>query len=275
MFNAASYNPNATGSIPKVLNPGSHISRIAGLSLDEPSYEAGKGSYFINVLLEGQPEGEGFEGIQIDKTNPALGRYKGKIATVKSGRYPFSDFTYQGKMITRDEQMFRFIMNLSTQLGVLESIQNDGVQGESIEEYFENVKPYLINRWAFFTLAGQEYFTEGYDKPNYRLFFPKGKAKIHPFSALKNEKGEVIQFLKFDPVEHIVVAKPADAAPSVDSFAPLSSGAGMSIPQSQPNTDLFAAPQQQQVAPQANKIPTQAQSFADFAAVSDGLDLPF
>jgi hypothetical protein len=296
MFNANNFNPNAGNSIPKVLNPGSHIARIVNLALDEPPYAAGKGSYFINVLLEGQAQGEGFDGILIDKTNPSLGKYQGQIATVKSGRYPFSNFEYQGKTITRDEQMFRFIMNLATQLGVLESIQNEGVTGSTIEEYFENVKPYLINRWAFFTIAGQEYFTEGYDRPNYRLFFPKSKGKVFPFSSLKNEAGEVIQFLKFDQAEHIVAASPsssAESAPAVDSFAPAGDSFG-SAPAPQPGADLFApaaAPAAPSSAPAPQTAPAPAaapaptvtipsdQSFAAFAdqsaAAGADLKLPF
>lgn len=282
MFKAASYNPDASTGVPKVFNPGSHIARIVNLSLEEPNYEAGKGAYFVNVLLEGQPEDEGFEGILIDKNNTALGRYQGKIATVKSGRYPFSNFTYQGKEITRDEQMFRFIMNLVTQLGALEALQNEDIDGANIEEYFENVKPFLINRWGYFTIAGQEYFTEGYERPNYRLFFPKSKSKLHAFSAIKNEAGEVIQFLKFDPIEHIVPAlkKDASAAPPVDSFAPSGS---FGQPVSQPGIDLFVpsngtSNSSMSFASNTSAMMPAGQSFAASLSVPDpgeDLKLPF
>jgi hypothetical protein len=274
MFQANNFNPNAKGSsIPKVLNPGSHIARVVNVYLDEPAYQAGKGTYFVNILLEGQKQEEGFEGIAIDKNNPAMGRYQGQIATVKSGRFPYSTYDFKrtdGSVvtITRDEQIFRFLMNLCMQLNVLESVQNDGVTGANIEEFVENVKPYLINKWAFFTIAGQEYFTEGYEKPNYRLFFPKNDNKNFPFSALKDQNGVVQNFMKFDDTKHIVAAKKEQVpAESVDSFAP-AQPSEIDLFGSVPNTGN-AEPQ---VAPQNG-------SFAEFAQQeqSEGseLKLPF
>src|SRR5690606_35260024 len=127
--------------------------------------------------------------------------------------------------------------NLATQLGVLEAIKKDQIKAASIEEYVDKVKPYFIGKWGMFTVGGQEYYTEGYSRPNYRLFFPKVEQGNFPFSALKDEKGNVIKLIPFNEEQHIVVAKkdtPAEA--SVDSFSP---GSDLGAP-APSNGDLFA-----------------------------------
>jgi hypothetical protein len=258
MFNVNNFNPNAGNNIPKVLNPGSHIARIVNLYLDTPPFD--KNALFVNTVIEGQPQPEGFEGILIDKENPSKGRYQGQIATVKSGRFAFSTFTYQGREIQRDEQVFKFIMNLATQLNVLDAVQKANINVSTIGEFVEVVKPYLINNWAFFTIAGQEYYAEGYDKPNYRLFFPKPSKGNFPFSALKDENKVIQKFIKFNADDHILIAKKEDHTETVDSFAPADTLFTSSTPPVESN-NLFGAPASQP-APAA-------------PAQEDDLDLPF
>ena len=221
MFKASNFNPNAGSNVPKILTPGTHFCRIIEMKLDTPPYDPE--AYSINLLLEGTDRGDDFQGVAIDKNRPELGTYRGQIANVRSGRYPFSTYTFQGKEIQRDEQIFRWVNNLAKQMGVLDRMNADGLEAETIEEYVAAVAKYLTDPelWGYFTIGGQEYFTEGYDKPNYRMFFPKNEGKLFPYSALENDDRQPLNLLPFDRDKHIIADKSrAEAAPaeSVSGF---------------------------------------------------------
>jgi hypothetical protein len=221
MFKSSSFNPNAGSSVPKILTPGTHYCRIMEIKLDTPPYDAE--AYSINLLLEGTDRGDEFQGVAIDKNRPELGTYRGQIANVRSGRYPFSTYEFQGKTIQRDDQIFRWVNNLAKQMGVLDRMNADGLQADTIEEYVSAVAKYLTDPelWGYFTIGGQEYFQEGYDKPNYRMFFPKQEGKNFPFSALENDDRQPLNLLPFDRDKHIIADKSrSDAAPaeSVSGF---------------------------------------------------------
>lgn len=217
MFKSNSFNPNAGTGSQKMMNPGTHYARVVNIALDAPPYDTN--AYSVVLTLEGQDQGDDFQGIAIDKLNPALGNYRGQVAFVKSGRWPFSNYSYNGKDITRDEQIFRWVNNLAKQLGVLDRMNADNVEASSIEEYVAAVKRYIVNPelWAFHTIGGQEYFNEGYDKPNYRLFYPKAEGKAFPFSALIDNEGKPAGLLAYDAVKHIIIKEQEAPAP-VDSF---------------------------------------------------------
>ena len=216
-FNANDYQHNAGGN-EKILTPGEHYCRILNVKLDAPSFKPE--AYFVTLLLEGPAMGDDFEGIAIDKDNESAGKYAGKIATVNAMRYPFSDFEWKGKEISRDEQIFNWINGLATQLDVLKDIQKAGIKANTIEEYVEAVKPFLTQSelWAHFTIAGREYYKDGYDKPNYNLFFPKRKGKDYPFSAITNEKEQPLNYLNFNEEEHIIKTDKPGTATDVDGF---------------------------------------------------------
>lgn len=218
MFTSKSFNANAGSNVPKILTPGTHLCRIADLKLETPPYKTD--SYFLVLTLEGVNRGKEFAGIAKDKNNPSLGNYEGQIANVRSGRYSFSDYTYNGKEIKRDNQIFKWVNTLAKQLGVLDAMNANNVSGDTIEEYVANVKKYITNPelWAHHTIAGQEYFTAGYDKPNYRMFYPKQEQSLFPVSALEDQNGNPVNLIPFDAAKHIVAAKEETPSESVDSF---------------------------------------------------------
>ena len=235
MFKSADFKPTTGAGIPKIINPGTHYCRIIDITLDEPPYK--KGAYFVNVKLEGEDRGDEFQGIDIDKQNPSLGKFRGQVANVKSGQYPFSTYEYDGKIIERDSQIFRWVNNLARQMNILEKMNAKGVQADTIEDYVMEVRKYLIDPelWGHFTIAGKEYFNEGYSNPNYRLFFPKAVKLIYPFSAIEDENGEPTTLLKFDIDTHIIkdadagVAK-AEADVPVESFEPTTAATTTAVP---------------------------------------------
>jgi hypothetical protein len=216
-FNSEEYS-HSTGGGSKILKPGQHFCRILELGLSVPPWN--DDAYFVTLKLEGPNMGEGFEGVAIDKDNPGAGLHAGQIATVNNFRYPFSTYEWQGKTIERDQQIFNWINALATQLGVFKDIQAAKIQADTIEQYVEKVSPFLTHPelWAHFTVAGREYYKDGYDSPNYNLFFPKKSGKNFPYSAIEDDKGSPMSFLKYNEAEHIIKETPPAPATDVDSF---------------------------------------------------------
>ena len=216
-FNSEEYS-HSTGGGSKILKPGQHFCRILDISLVVPPWN--DDAYFVTLKLEGPNMGDGFEGVAMDKDNPGAGTYAGQIATVNNFRYPFSSYNWQGKDIERDPQIFNWINALATQLGVFKEIQAAKIQAETIEEYITKITPYLTHPelWANFTIAGREYYKDGYDSPNYNLFFPKKSGKNFPYSALEDDHGNPQGFLKYNEAEHIIKEAKPDAPTEVDTF---------------------------------------------------------
>lgn len=254
MFNANEYNENAGNFTPKIINPGTHILQVRDVFIDIPPYDTN--AMFLVLFLETKPLGGDFEGADVDKNDPSKGKHLGQIGRVKNGRYAFSTYEYQGKIIERDQQLFKYLMKMADQLNVLEDIKKSGIQTSDITDYVEKVKPYFIGKWGMFTVGGQEYYTEGYDRPNYRLLFPKMdyKNKLFPFSAKKDQNNQILNLLPFNEKEHIIIAEKKDAAAAapVGGFEPTGFGAApAAAPQAQPSQsgDLFGG--MPQAAPQA------------------------
>lgn len=239
MFNSNNFKEAGSGQ--KILNPGTHYVRIVDLQLERPSYAIeGENPYNLLVTFEGVDEGDDFEGFLVDKNNPTMGKYRGKVVTCRSKRYAFSDYEYNGKQISRDSQIFNWINNLASQWGVLPEMNKANVSGETIEEYVENAKRYIMNPeiWGYVTVAGEEYYKDGYDKPNYRCFLPNidFKAKLYPFVASEEiEDADAIPqgLLPFDANAHIIV-KDKDAVgktEDVTSFEKTDSAAAGGFPE--------------------------------------------
>lgn len=224
----------STGGSSKIIQPGGRLCRIVDVTIETPPYDANNRQ--IILTLEGVDMGDGFEGVDVDKENPSLGKYRGQVAKVKHDMYDIKDFEWQGDTIAKETQIFNWFNRLARKLGVLSEMNSNNVSGETIEEYIDNAKKYLISpdRWALFTIAGKEYYTEGYDKPNYRLFLAsksmldkedrvkyKNKDAFvlsdddKSISDLENDPG----YIKFDPEIHIIKAKQPEAATEIDAFA--------------------------------------------------------
>lgn len=250
----SSNNFKEAGSGPKIFEPGTHYVRIVDLYLEKSPFQGEEDAYFVTLKLEGKDEGDDFEGLMIDKNNPSLGRYRGKAATVRSKRGSFKDYVYEGRSVKRDQQIFNWLNNLAKQWGVLGDMNKANVSGETIEEYVENARKFIINPeiYGYMTLGGSEYFSEGYDKPNYNLFFPNVKLseKTFPFVAcdeVDNEEPYPTNLTLFNAAEHIVKKKrpelseddmKADSTTPVDSFEKSGLDDSFPNPGDKPMSDL-------------------------------------
>ena len=217
-FDSKEYVPS-TGGVSKILAPGEHICRVLDISLEEPRWDNKKDELFIILKLEGQKEEGDFEGISVQKDNPDAGFYEGKIASVNNGTFAISTFDYKGKTIDRDDQLFDWINSFLTQMGVFEKVQASSIKAKTIEDYFDKIKPFVINPelWGKFTIQGREYYKDGYNKPNYNLSFPKKSDGKYAFSVIDDEGG-VQKFIRFDESEHIEKAKKPDTPTDVENF---------------------------------------------------------
>ncbi len=205
-FNLNDFNPTEGEYVSKVLTPGTHKCSIIDLKLEKPPYDATQ--YNLIFVLEGPEQEEGFEGLQINRLDPSKGNYKGQIGYVKSSQYAYKDWVYKEKPISRDSSIQSFLGTFLKQVGLLEQVQAMNISADTIEEFVEEIKVIICKPELVFnfTISGQKYYKEGYDKPNYSLFFPKKIEGKYAFSSDENlDKLQV-----FDEAVHITERKTSD-----------------------------------------------------------------
>jgi hypothetical protein len=203
---------SGSGSISKVIQPGNVIAKVLDIKLDVPPYDSS--AYNIVLTLETEPI-EGFEGLAIDKDNPELGNYKGQVARVQTQQYSYNDYTSkEGKVTKKEDVIFKWLWNFAKEVGASEKLIADDIQADSIEDYLDAAKKYLIDpdKYIHFCIAGSEYENKaGYTQ--YRLFIAKPEKSKLGYELYK--AGEApSKLLKFDEATHIKRKK----TEKVDSF---------------------------------------------------------
>lgn len=188
-------------SISKVIQPGNIIARVLDIKLEVPPYDSS--AYNIVLTLETEPIPD-FEGLAIDKENPELGNYKGQVGRVQTQQYSYSDYTSkEGKVTRKEDMIFRWLWNFAKEIGASEKLIADDIQADSIEDYLDAAKKYLISpeRYIHFCIAGSEYENKaGYTQ--YRLFIAKPEKNKLGYELYK--AGETpTKLLKFDEAVHI------------------------------------------------------------------------
>jgi len=199
----------------KVIQPGNVVARIVDIKLDVPPYDSS--SYNIMLNLETAPIlEEGFEGLPIDKDVPELGNYKGQVARVQTQQYAYNDYTNkEGKTLKKEDAMFKWIWNFAKEIGASKDLIENDIQADSIEDYLEAAKKYLINpeRYIHFCIAGSEYENKaGYTQ--YRLFLPKMEKGKMPYELVADGE-KPSKLITFSEAVHIKKKKVSE---SVDSF---------------------------------------------------------
>lgn len=196
--------------VQKMISPGNVVARVLDITLEVPPYDAN--AYNVMIHLESQPLGEGYEGLPIDKDVPSLGFYEGQVARVQSHQYSYSDYTNkEGKTTTKSDMIFRWVWNFAKELGVTDQMIKNNVEGDTIEEFIQNAKPYLINksRWIHFCIAGSEYENaKGYTQ--YRLFLPKQEKMKVPYEIFI-EGSAPRKLIMFTEDQHIKKKKASDS----------------------------------------------------------------
>lgn len=210
-------------SAAKVISVGTTVCRILNIELQHQAYDPEQ--FNLVFMLETRPVGGDFVGMDKDKNDLSKGKYEGRIGLyIKNGQYAFKTYEYQGKVIDRDQQIFNWITSMCKQLGVIDAMNAEGKSFDNIEDYVAFCKAHLVkpDLYAAFTIGGKEYYKEGQDRPNVRMYFPKMHNKQYPYALVDADDNVVAPdtFLVFDKAAHVIPATPvADDAPA-DSFTP-------------------------------------------------------
>lgn len=198
-----------SASTPKTFSPGNHKLKINSIELAKGYNE---GSYQVNINMEGEDQGEDFEGFFID--NVAKGdRYKGQVGRVRMSQYAYADaVTKNGNKINRDQSILRGLQNLAKVVGV--QTQLYAIEADTIEEYVPLASEILASGdFAWFCVGGKEYLNKaGYTQHD--MFLPNSKGGKYAFTAIDEEPSKLMEF---DPASHIIKQAGTTAAP-VDSF---------------------------------------------------------
>lgn len=195
----------STGKTAKTMSVGNHKARIYDLRLID-GYN--KGSYYVELSLEGEPQGEDFQGFAYDNNDLSKGYAKGQVARVKSGRYAYEDKELPtGTVISRDQSILRFFMAIAKEQGTSDML--DTIEADTIEDWVEKAKAVVCNdTYLYFCLGGKPYEKNGYT--NYYLHLPKAEGTKVAISATEDK------VIKFNESEHLLEDKKAST--QVDNF---------------------------------------------------------
>jgi len=206
----------ASSSISKVITPGNVVAKLLDIKLETPPYDSN--ALTVTLMLETEKvEDPSFTGLLIDKNNPELGNHQGQVARVQSSPYSYSDYTSSkdGKVSPKEDQIFSWIWNFAKELGVSEQLVADNVEGETIVDYVDAVKKYLVSptRLINFCIGGAEYENkEGYTQ--HRLYLLKNEKNVKSYAKYV-EGEEPRNLIKFNADLHIRKKKVAE---KVESF---------------------------------------------------------
>ena len=206
--------------VSKILLPGTHKCQILDLKLEPAPYD--KNVFNLSFFLQGEEQGEDFEGLQIDRNNPGRGNYKGQVGYVKSGQFPFKDWVYKGKNITKEDSIQTFLGGFLKQIGELEKFQAKGSSYDSLNDLVNAVKTHICKPDFFvhFTIGAQKYYKDGSEYASYSLFLPKRAEGKYAYATT----AENPTFMAFNETLHVQEKKPAagstDATVSEFAAAP-------------------------------------------------------
>jgi hypothetical protein len=187
------------GGVKPILEPGNYEITILRTELRkerDPKF----GEKLI-MLVESRPLVD-FQGLLIDKSDPAKGRHQGRVGYVSYARYGFKDaVTPNDVQIVRDDEILRALGVLCRNIGLgmkdwwdAQDDKHDNV--DQLYAAFERDKPYL-GVWFHACIAGRQYMNGQY--LNYELFFPRESRELGQAFHLNQDKVQ-----KFIFSEHVV-----------------------------------------------------------------------
>lgn len=203
--------------IAKVIQPGNVTARIIDMKLEAPPYDSN--ALNLTLLLETTPvEDESFTGLPYDKNIPDLGHYKGQVGWVQASPFAFTDYTSKidGKVTMRDEQVFRWLWNFAKEIGISQTLADENISGETIQEYLDSAKKFFAatDRYIHFCVGGAEYENaQGYTQ--HRLYLVKADKSNKPYE-LAVEGKEASKVIKFNEALHIRKKKVAEKVEGFD-----------------------------------------------------------
>lgn len=163
------------GSLPKTFGPGNVKAKINSLRLSRPVFaKAGEKMYYLELDMETEPMGSGFEGFFIDKDNESLGRYLGQTGRIKSSQFPYKDSKNDaGKEFFLHIEVIKFLKRIEEECGTQYLDDNDG-KFKTIEELVEkfNAAAPFKDTFLNWCLGGQKVMKDN-KHYTYYLHIPK------------------------------------------------------------------------------------------------------
>lgn len=181
----------------KIIRTGTLEATVHKISILETEYTKSKGGFFIILHMESKPvEEAGFEGLFIDKNDPAKGRYKGQIGRVKASQFAFVDNNWGSK----EDWAKTFIKTLCINMGAKSFFtENEHLNYLELIEKI-NDEAVFSGKYTWFCVGASKYFVKDDEYAKYDLFLPiADKAnKKYPISFNTDS------LLKYDSSKHLI-----------------------------------------------------------------------
>ncbi len=201
-----------SGKMRKELQPGNPVVRINSITFVKTPFN--DNSWNLNLHMESEPLGDGFEGFRIDKDDESKGSYLGQCSRVRATTFPFKDGKVGNTVITRDMEILKWLKQFTDALGISKWLEDQDGKHDTVDGILEQLaedKPFK-DIWLNSCLAGKTYIQEAKDGSGqtyvkYDLYLPYFGPKGNPLEVKGTTPSKL---LKFDEEVHIYKSKPKD-----------------------------------------------------------------
>lgn len=122
---------------------------------------AGTGAKKLILYFEGKPKGEGFVG------------HENALGLVGKVQFPYA---YVTKNTESQKRFMKDLSIMADKLAVkdrLDSIKVENLDDSNFDSYINQIMPFLMNKFAWWKVTGEEYSKAGTDKPGLKLSLAK------------------------------------------------------------------------------------------------------
>lgn len=205
----SSITPASGGGGSKTLEPGEQEVTLHAIELSQYSQMAkDKNGYYVVLRLEGPDMGPEFEGFFIDNDDHSKGRHKGKVASVKTYKWPYADGKHGEKEFFRDVDILRDLKRICEAAGCVDWFDAQDGKHATIEDLaaeFNKSCP-AIGKVFRIPIAGRQYLKDGYKRWDL-LLVPYEKDKVvFELASIPKDQSKLVQF-DSNKVEHMELVK--------------------------------------------------------------------
>ena len=189
-----------SGRIKPVMGAGNNVIKINSITFDVTPYD--NDAYNIMLHVEGQPEGNDFQGFLKDVNKPDGPRFEGQVGRIRFSPFPYKDTTLpSGIEIQRDSEVLKSMIFLSEVLNKREEL--DKIEAETIEEFMEFCNTLFSNSEYFNACIGGREWENKDGYVNLDLFLPRISKDGVPLEALDKENSRLLTYNEKDHLRKI------------------------------------------------------------------------
>lgn len=227
MLSTKDITTGGSGKIPKTLKPGNTVAKILDITLQP--LKSDPEAYYLMLHLEGEEQGDDFEGFFYDKDNPAKGRAKGQVGKVRYSMYPYRNgVTKAGKPKKRDFELLRSLVEIATIMNKKDQL--DMIQTTEIQDFVKQAAKILCTGEYFnWCLGGAAYVKDDGNK-DFTLSLPRYDKNYKPFEPVGTTPSTVAIFNYATHVEDKTEAQAPSTAEGWGASSEASSDAGKWTP---------------------------------------------